>query len=84
MVDAKYYFIYNIDVYQGNNKENIEIHPSLQKIPTTKKYVANYIINSGIANGPHGSRHIYMENQYAFIKLFSLMESNYNMREVVT
>ena len=27
LVDAKYYFIYHIDVYQGKNTENIYIHP---------------------------------------------------------
>ena len=73
MADAKYYFIYNICVYQGENIVNIDIHPSLQKLTTTQKYDANDIIESGIKNDPHGSRHIYMENKYAAPQLFSLM-----------
>ena len=45
-------------MYQVNNIENIEIHPSLKNLPNTHKYVANDIINSGIENDTHRSRHI--------------------------
>ena len=71
-------------MYQGENTGNIDIHPSLHKLPTTQKYDANDIINSGIANDPHGSRNIYMDNQYYTPQLFSLMESNYNLMALGT
>ena len=48
LADAKYYFIYNIGVCQGNNTENIDIHPSLQNLPTTHKYVSKDIIKRGV------------------------------------
>ena len=70
LADAKYYFVYYIDVYQGNNKANIYIHPSLHNLTTTHKYVANDIIKSEITNDPHEYIHIYMENRYADVQLF--------------
>ena len=35
MANAKNYFIYHLDVYQGNNKANIDTNSALHKIPTT-------------------------------------------------
>ena len=58
--NAKYYFIYNIYMYQYNNTEKNHIHPSIHNLFTTQKCVANDIINSGIKNNPHGSKHIYI------------------------
>ena len=52
--------------------------------PPRRKYYYNDIINSGIANDPHGSRNLYMNNQYYTPQLFSLMESNYNLMAVGT
>ena len=60
LADAKYDFICHIDVYEGNNTENIEIHPSPHKIPTRKKYVSNYRIKSVIEHNSCGYRHLYM------------------------
>ena len=71
--DAKYHSIYYIDVYQGKNTANTDIRPSLNNLPTTQKTVANAIIKIWIKNDPHGSRHIYMDNQYAAQQLFSLI-----------
>ena len=51
-------------------------------LTTTEKYVADYIIKSGISNYPHGSIHLYMDNPYADPQLFSLMERYYNLRAV--
>ena len=82
MDDEKYYLIYTIDVHQGKNTENIEIHPSLHNLSTTQKSVANTIIKSGITNDTRGSRHICMDNKYDNPQVFSLIESNYNTSEV--
>ena len=35
LANAKYYFIFHIDVCQGKNTENIDTHPLLHKLPTT-------------------------------------------------
>ena len=69
-MDAKYYFIYHIDVYEGENIANIDIQPLLKKLSIKNNYDANDIIKSGIMNNPHGSRHLYMENQYSVPQLF--------------
>ena len=60
----KYYFIYNIDMYKGKNKSNIDINPYLHKPPTTQKYVYNVRLKIGIANDNDGSRHLYIDNLY--------------------
>ena len=80
LADTKYYFIYHLDVYQGKNKANIDIDSTITHLPTTQKAVANAIIKSGIANDPHGCRHIFMDNRYAAPQLFALMSTNYNIR----
>ena len=84
LADAKHYFIYHLDVYQGKNKANIDIHPSVRNLPTTQKAVANAIIKSGISNDSDGSRHIFMDNRYAAPQLLALMMTNYNVRAVGT
>ena len=44
MADAKYYFIYHLDVYQGKNKSNVDVHHEARRLPTTQKVVANAIL----------------------------------------
>ena len=82
LADTQYYFIYNIDVYQGKNTESIDIHPSLNNIPTPQQCGANAIIKSGIENYPHGPIHIYiyMYDIYASPQIFALMDRNYNIK----
>ena len=84
LADAKHYFIYHLDVYQGKNKANIDIHHSIRNIPTTEKAVANAILKSGICNDPNGYRHIFMDNRYAAPQLFALMFINYNIHALST
>ena len=62
LADAKYYFIYHLDIYQGKNSNNIDVHKDARKLPTTQKAVANAILKSEIANDPNGSRHLLMDN----------------------
>ena len=84
LADARDYFIYHLDVYQGKNKANIDIHPSVKHLPTTQKAVANSILKSGIDNDEHGCRYLFMDNRYAAPQLFALMLTNYNIRAVGT
>ena len=80
LADTKYYFIYHLDVYQGKNKANIDIDPTVSSLPTTQKAVANAILKSGIANDPNGCCHMFMDNRYSAPQLFALMSTNYNIR----
>jgi hypothetical protein len=84
MADAKHYFLYHLDVYQGKNRANIDIDTTLHNLPTTQKAVANAIVKSGIANDPDGARYIFMDNRYAAPQLFGLMQTNYNIKGVGT
>ena len=54
LADARDYFIYQLDVYQGKNKSNINIHPSVKHLPTTQKAVTNLILKSGNDNDEYG------------------------------
>ena len=65
LADSRDYFIYHLDVYQGKNKENVDIHFSVRSLPTTQKAVPNSILKSGINNDKDGCRYLYMDNRYA-------------------
>ena len=84
LADSRDYFIYHLDVYQGKNKANIDIHPSVRHLPTTQKAVANAILKSQIANDLDGCRYLFMDNRYAAPQLLALMLTNYNIRAVGT
>ena len=73
-----------MNVYQGKNKANIDIHPSVQQLPTTQKAVANAILKSQIDNDKDGCRYLFMDNRYAAPQLLALMLTNYNIRAVGT
>ena len=74
----------HLDVYQGKNKNNIDIHEHALVLPTTQKAVANALLKSGVANDPNGSRHIMMDNRYCAPQLLALMSTNWNCRGVGT
>ena len=74
----------DLDVYQGKNKANIDIHPSVKHLPTTQKAVANAILKSQIDNDKDGCRYLFMDNRYAAPQLLALILTNYNIRAVGT
>ena len=80
--DAKYYFIYHLDVYQGKISNNIDVHKDSRKLPTTQRAVANTILKSEIVNDPNGSRHLFMDYQYCAPQLMALILTNWNLRGV--
>lgn len=75
--------MYHLDVYQGQNKANIDIDRHLYHLPT-QKCVANAIIKSGIANDPDGCRYMYMDNRYVAPQLLALLTTSYNVMGVGT
>ena len=68
--DSRDYFMYQLNVYQGKNKSNVDIRSSVRSLPTTQKAVANSILKSGINNDKDGCRYLYMDNRYAAPQLF--------------
>ena len=76
--------MYHLGVYQGKNRANIDIHPSVQALPTTQKAVANAILKADIDNDNHGCRFLFMDNRYAAPQLFAMMQTNWNIRGVGT
>eukprot|EP00957_Ditylum_brightwellii_P059625 4526472-Ditylum_brightwellii.AAC.1 len=84
LADAYHYFIHHLVCYQGKNKANIDIDPSIRRLPTMQKAVANAILKSNIANDPNGCKFLYMDNHYAAPQLFAIMATNWNSCAVVT
>jgi hypothetical protein len=74
--DSKTYAVYHVDVYQGKNPCNIDIHPSISSLPTTQKAVVNACIGMGLhQKTTDGARHISMDNRYQCPELaFTLRE----------
>ena len=82
--DSKHYYIYHLDVYQGKNKANIDIHHLVRDLPTTQKAVVNVILKSGINNDINECRYICMDNRYAAPQLLSITVTTGNLRGVGT
>ena len=80
LADAKYYFIYHLDVYQGANDANIDIDAKVCHLPTTQKCVANALLQSNIANDPRGCWYGYFDSRYACPQLFAILLKEYDVR----
>jgi len=63
--DAKYYFIYHMDVYQGKNDHNCYINKRAAELPTTQKAVVNAFYQTGLDKwDPCGYRHLSTDNRH--------------------
>ena len=67
--DAQAYFISHIDVYQGKNAGNINIHESVKHLPTTQKAMANALIAAMVTNDPNVYRAVFSDNRYSSFEL---------------
>eukprot|EP00957_Ditylum_brightwellii_P044274 3359032-Ditylum_brightwellii.AAC.1 len=76
--DAEHYFIYHLDCCQGKHKTNLDIDPTIRRLQTTQKAVANAILESDIVNDSNRCRFLYMDNRYATPQLFAIMAMNWN------
>ena len=79
MSNRKYYFVWNIDMYQGNNEGNIDIHHRAKQLPTMMKEVINSILASNIANDHFGVRIIFLKHWYACPELFEILSEDLNL-----
>ena len=61
------YVIMHLDIYQGANAHNIDIHPEALCLGTTMKAVVNAVRQLGLDNDPHGSRIMALDNRYVII-----------------
>ena len=71
--NRKYYFVWNIDMYQGNNEGNIDIHHRAKQLPTMMKEVINSVLASSIANGHYSAWKISLDNMYACQYIFAIL-----------
>eukprot|EP00957_Ditylum_brightwellii_P150015 11424694-Ditylum_brightwellii.AAC.1 len=84
LANAKYLFIYYLDVYQGKNKNNIEFHPDVINLPVTQKAVRNAILQSGIVNDSNGMQHFFFDSKCAAPQLLGIIQMEWNLLAVVT
>ena len=75
LADAEAYFIYHLDVYQGKNDAEVEIHNDAKGLPTTQKAVINAICSSGLSNDPEGYRELFADNRYMCPELAVLLKN---------
>ena len=79
LADSKYYFVWHLDVYQGNNAGNIDIHHRAKQLPTTMKAVNNSALAANIANDYCGTRKLFFDKRYAFTELFVVLFEEMNL-----
>ena len=71
------YVIIHLDIYQGANVHNIDIHPETLCLGTTMKAVVNAFRQLGLDNDPRGSRIIALDNRYVIILYLITKELSY-------
>ena len=54
--ESKYYFVRNLDVYQGKNSGNIYIRHRAKQLTTTTKAFINAVLASNISNDHYGAQ----------------------------
>jgi len=81
MADASSYHIYHLDVYQGKNASNIDVHESICGMPTTQKAVLNACISMNLNGGlrTDGARHLTMDNRYQCPELVYTLREKFHM-----
>ena len=57
------YVIMHMDIYQGKNARNIDIHQEAESLGTTMKAVVNAVCQLGLVNDPRGSRIFALDNR---------------------
>ena len=77
--DSTHYFVRHIDIYQGNNSVNIDIHARATNLSTAIKVVVNGIITAGVVNDPNGARELFLDNRHACPELLSILEEKVNV-----
>eukprot|EP00957_Ditylum_brightwellii_P044955 3409988-Ditylum_brightwellii.AAC.1 len=63
---------------------NEKTDPTIRRLPTTQKAVANAILKSDIVNDPNGCWFLHMDNRYAAPQLFAIMATNWNICAIGT
>ena len=79
LADAQQCFVIHIDVYQGRNDAEVEIHDSARGLPTTQKAVINAITVTDMSNDPEGYRHLLLDNRYQCPELALLLKNVHKM-----
>ena len=75
MSEANHSFVNNLNVYQGNNQKNVDVHPRVRGLTTTQRYVANSILKTQIENDPIICRYLFLHRRYASPQLLEIMTS---------
>lgn len=69
----------HLDIYQGKNGADVDIHISVKGIPTTQKVLANSLIAAMVSNDPMGYMTVYYDNRYFIIELSIFIQEKMKM-----
>ena len=74
LADTKTYAVLHVDVYQGKNPRDINIHDEAKGLPTTQKAVVNAVMQTHLHTETRGGyRHISLDNRYQCPELAFLL-----------
>ena len=79
LAGSKYCLFRDLDVYQGKNALNIDIHHCAKQLSTTTKAVINAAIASKISNNHCGLRKLFLDNRYDCPELFVVLFEKMNL-----
>jgi Transposase IS4 len=81
---SRSYFIHHLDVYQGKNAANINIHRAVRSMPTTQKAVLNAVLQTNMHQEVEGARHISLDNRYQCPQLALLLRQKFKINSTGT
>jgi len=74
LADARTYAVLHVDVYQGKNPRDINIHEAAKGLPTTQKAVVNAVMQTQLHTETRaGYRHLSLDNRYQCPELAFLL-----------
>ena len=79
LCDSQNYFLHHVDVYQGKNASEVNIHKDVHGVPTTQKVVLNAVLQTKMHECVDGARHITMDNRYQCPQLAGLLLKRYDI-----
>ena len=76
---AKNFVIHHLDIYQGKNSANVNIHEDIHSMKTSQKAVLNAVIQCNLQHSTNGSRHIALDNRYQCPELAFILREKYRV-----
>ena len=85
LADSKKHSVLHVDVYQGKNPRDINVHPEAKGSPTTQKAVVNAVLQTRLHTETRaGFRHLSLDNRYQCPELAFLLRERCRLHSTGT